>query len=144
MSRHSGFLQGHDNSDGEMEFPSGGISPQSKDLLAPLTVTRTEVRERIVVPELFQEDFLFSTPDEPVRAAERAPIPGPIESAISLKAHVDKVAATCPLCGQRKVQGDREEGENTEGINSLSCSVIFSDHPDPIFRTSFSIQLLFI
>jgi hypothetical protein len=54
-----------------MEFPSGRISPQSKNRLAPLTVTRTEVRERIVVPELPLEEFVFSAPDEAVRAAER-------------------------------------------------------------------------
>jgi hypothetical protein len=75
-----------------MEFPSGRISPQSKkNLLVALTVTRTEVRERIVVPELSLEEFVFSAPDESGTAAEKparrkAPIPAPTESAISLKA----------------------------------------------------------
>jgi hypothetical protein len=132
-----------------VELPSGRISPQSKNLLAPLTVTRTEIRERIVVPKLSLEEFVLFAPDEAVRAAERpargrVPISGPTEFAISLKAYVDKVATACPLCGYREVQGDRKEGENTENIKSLSCGVTFSDHPDQIFREAFSIQLLFI
>jgi hypothetical protein len=45
-------------------------------------------------------------------ALRRAPIPEPTEFAISLKAYVDKVAASCPLYGHREVLGDREEGEN--------------------------------
>jgi hypothetical protein len=101
-----------------MEFPSGRISPQSKKHCAPLTVTQIEVPERIVVPELSLEEFVFSLSDESVRSVEtptrrRALIPGPTEFAISLKAYVHKVAAIRPLCGYRDVQGGREKGENT-------------------------------
>jgi hypothetical protein len=101
------------------------------------------------VRELSLEKFVFSAPDEPVRAAERPArrrtlIPGSTKFAISLKAHLDKVASTCPLCRHRNVQGDREEGENPENITLLSCGVTFSDHPDQTFRESFSIELLFI
>jgi hypothetical protein len=83
--------------------------------------------------------------DDPERAGRRrAPIPGPTEFAISLKAYVDKVAVTCLLRGHREVQGDREEGENTSPIKSLSCGVIYSDQLNQIFRGSFPIHLLFI
>jgi hypothetical protein len=63
------------------------------------------------------EEFVFAVPDEAVRAAERpagrkAPIPGSTGFAISLKAYVDKIGATCPLCGHREVQEDHAEGEN--------------------------------
>jgi hypothetical protein len=66
----------------------------------------------------FLEPFIFSVPGEAVWAAERpagrkAPIPGPTEFAISLKAYFDKVAETCLLGGHKEVQGDGEEGENT-------------------------------
>jgi hypothetical protein len=66
-----------------------------------MIVTRTEIRERIVVPELSLEEFFFSVPDEAVRAAERpvrqrASIPGSSEFAINLKAYVDNAATTCP------------------------------------------------
>jgi hypothetical protein len=130
-------------------FLRAGFRLNPKDLLAALTVTRTEARERIVVPELSLEEFVFLAPDEAVKAAERpacrrVPIPGPTEFAISLKADVDKVAATCPLCGHRDIQRDRKEGENTENIKLLSCRATFSDHPHQIFRGSFSIQLLFL
>jgi hypothetical protein len=69
------------------------------------------------MPELSLEEFVFSAPDEAVRATERpagrrAPIPGATEFAISLKVSVDKVAAICSFCGPREVQGHREEGEN--------------------------------
>jgi hypothetical protein len=102
-------------------------------------VTRTEVRERIVVPELSLEEFIFSAASEAMREAEmsarrRAPIPGPTEFAISLKTYVDKVAATCPLSGHREVQGDRKEEANTQSVKSLSCRVTFSDHPDQIVK----------
>jgi hypothetical protein len=99
-------------------FLRAGFRLNPKNLLVALAVTRTEVGERIVVPELSLEEFIFSATGEAVRAAEksacrRAPIPGPTEFAISLKGYVDKIAASCPLCGHMKVQGDREEGENT-------------------------------
>jgi hypothetical protein len=73
-----------------MEFPWGRISPQSKNLLALLTVARIEALERIITPELSLEEFVFSAPNEAVRAAEsparrRAPIPGATEFAIILK-----------------------------------------------------------
>jgi hypothetical protein len=95
------------------------------------------------VPELSLEEFVFSASDEAVMAAEtparrRAPIPGPTEFEISLKAYVDKIAATCPSSGHREVQGDREEGENPSNLRSLSCSVTFSNRPDQIFKGSFS------
>jgi hypothetical protein len=82
-------------------FLRAGFHLNPKNLLALLIVTRTEVLERIILPELSLEDVIFSAPDEAVRAAERpasrrAPIPGPIEFTISLKADVDTVAATCP------------------------------------------------
>jgi hypothetical protein len=101
-----------------MEFPSGWISPQSKKLLDPLTVTQIKVLDRIVMPRLLLEEFVFSAPDEASRATEnparrRAPIPGPTEFAVNLKAYVEKIAASCPLCGHREVQRDREEGETT-------------------------------
>jgi hypothetical protein len=75
---------------------------------------------------------------------QNTPISGPHEFAMNLKAFTDKVAATCPLCGHREVQGDREEGENISPVKSLSYGVSFSDHPDQIFRGSFTIQLLFL
>jgi hypothetical protein len=95
-----------------------GFRLNPKNLLVPLTVTRIEGLKRIVVPELSLEEFVFSAPDQAVRAAERsvrrrAPIPGPTEFEMSLKAYVEKGAATCSLYGHREVQGDREEGENT-------------------------------
>jgi hypothetical protein len=99
-------------------FLRAGFRLNPKNLLAPLTLARTEVLERIVGRQPSLERFIFSGPDEAVRAAERparrrAPIPEPTEFAISLKAYVDKAAVTCLLCGQKEVQRDREEGENT-------------------------------
>jgi hypothetical protein len=72
-------------------FLRAGFRFKADNLLVPLTVTQTEIREPIVVPELSLEEFVFSAPDEAVRAAERparrrAPIPGPTEFMISLKA----------------------------------------------------------
>jgi hypothetical protein len=71
-------------------------------------MTWTDVRERIVVPELSLKEFVFSPPDKALRAAERpayqrGPIPGPTEFAISLKMYVDKVAVTCPLDGHGEI-----------------------------------------
>jgi hypothetical protein len=68
------------------------------------------------VPELSLEEFVFSAPDEAVRApampaCRRASISEPTEFTISLKEYADMVAAACPLCGHMEVQGDREEGE---------------------------------
>jgi hypothetical protein len=72
-------------------FLRAGFHLNPENLLAPLTMTRTEVLERMVVLELSLEEFVFSTPDEAVRAAERpacrrAPILGPPGFAISVKA----------------------------------------------------------
>jgi transcription elongation factor Elf1 len=102
------------------------------------------------VPELSLEEFVFFAPDEAVSASERrtrqrAPIPGPTEFAISLKAFVGTVALNCPLCGHREVQGHREERENTQIIKSLSCGVTYSDRQRIVFHsiTRYSSQLLF-
>jgi hypothetical protein len=101
-----------------MEFSSGWISPQSKKLSCCPDRAQTKVLERIILLQPSLEQFIFSAPGEAVRAAERlarrkTPIPGPTEFAISLKAYVDKIAATCPLGGHKEVQRDGEEGENT-------------------------------
>jgi hypothetical protein len=85
-------------------FLRAGFRFNPRNLLASLTVTRTKVRESIIVLELSLEEFVFSAPDEAAMAAERpahrrAPIPGPTEFVISSKAPVDKIVVTCPLCG---------------------------------------------
>jgi hypothetical protein len=90
------------------------------------------------------EEYIFCAHDEAMRAAERparrrAPIPGPNEFAINLKAYADKAPAIYFLWGHREVQGDR----NKEIIPQTS-SVTLSDHPDQIVRGSFSIQPPFI
>jgi hypothetical protein len=95
-----------------------GFRLNQKNILAPLTMTGAEIRERIVVPELSLEEFVFSALDEAVRAAERptrqrTPIPGPTEFRICLKAYVGTVVTTCPFYVYREVQGDREEGKNS-------------------------------
>jgi hypothetical protein len=102
---------------GEGMSPAWDLASIQKNLLAPLALGRTKILERIDVPELSLEECIFSAPDEAVRAADRpacrrTPTPEPTEFVISLKAYVDKAAATCPLCGHREVQGDREEGKH--------------------------------
>jgi hypothetical protein len=99
-------------------FLRAGFRLNPKYLLVPLTITRTGILERIVVPELYLEQFVFSAPNEVVRAAERstrlrASIPGPTEFAIRLKAYIGKTAATCCPRGHREVQRDREKEEDT-------------------------------
>jgi hypothetical protein len=99
-------------------FLRAGFRLNPKYLLVPLTITRTEIRERIVVPELYLEEFVCSAPNEVARAVERptslrASIPGPTEFAISLKAYSGKIAATCCLWRHREVQRDRKKGGNT-------------------------------
>jgi hypothetical protein len=71
------------------------------------------------------EEFSFAAPNEAVRAAERpahrrAPIPGSTEFVIRLKACIDKIAATRPLCGHMDVQEDREQRQNPESIKSVA------------------------
>jgi hypothetical protein len=48
-----------------------GFRLNPEDRLPPLTVTRTEMPERIVLPELSMEEFVFPVADEAIRAAER-------------------------------------------------------------------------
>jgi DNA-binding FadR family transcriptional regulator len=84
-----------------MEFLLGQIFPLSINLPTLLTVSRTEVRERVAMSRLCMEGLDYSAPDEPVRAAEstarrKAHIPGPTEFSINLKVCIDDVTATCP------------------------------------------------
>jgi hypothetical protein len=70
------------------------------------------------VSEASLEEFVFSPPDEAVRPARRRePILGPTEFAISLKTHVDKVVATCPLSGHGEVR-EIAKGEKIRKISN--------------------------
>jgi hypothetical protein len=50
-------------------FLRAGFRLNPKHFLVPLTITRTEILERIIMPELYREEFVFSAPNEFVRAA---------------------------------------------------------------------------
>jgi hypothetical protein len=75
----------------------------------PLTVTPADMLAQIVMLEIGLEDYVFDAPPEVPLPAGRArhrcaPIPRPTAFAVNLKAHVDKVAGTCPLCGQTEIE----------------------------------------
>jgi hypothetical protein len=50
-------------------FLRAGFRLNPKHFLVPLTITRTEILEQIVVPELYLEEFVFPAPNESVMAA---------------------------------------------------------------------------
>jgi hypothetical protein len=90
-------------------FVRAGFRLNPKNLLAPITVTRADMLARIAMPETGLENYVFGAPPEiPLPAGRaghrRAPIPRPTEFAVNSKAHVDKVAGTCPLCGHAEIQ----------------------------------------
>jgi hypothetical protein len=99
------------------DFVRAGFRFNPKNLLAPLTVTPADVLSRIAMPETGLEDYVFGAPPEALlpsgRAGHRrAPIPRPTEFAVNLKAYVDKMAGTCPLCGYTEIEEDEEEEES--------------------------------
>jgi hypothetical protein len=97
-------------------FVRAGFLLSPKNLLAPLTVTRADVLTRIAMPEIGLEDYVFgASPEVPLpagRAGHRcAPIPRPPEFAVNLNAYGDKMAGTCPLCGQTQIEEQKEESD---------------------------------
>jgi hypothetical protein len=110
---HSGFLQSHDNSDDEMEFPISRISPRSTKSLCSRLIIPIEVRERTVVLELFLEEFVLLAPN---LAAERL-----VGEERGFQDLLDfwsvwkrgLKAAIYLFCGHAEVQEDREERKNT-------------------------------
>jgi hypothetical protein len=99
-------------------FVRTGCRVNLKDLLARLTVIPSTVLDRIRLPEIRLEEYVFLEPTEAVQAAARAarqrlPIRRPSEFAVSLKACVDKVSGTCPLRGYTEKQ-DEEEDQQTD------------------------------
>jgi hypothetical protein len=85
-----------------------------KNLLAPLTVTPANALDRIAMPEVGFEHYIFGAPPEVPLPAGRArhrrgPIPRPTEFAVHLKAYVGKMAGICPLCGHTEIEEEEEE-----------------------------------
>jgi hypothetical protein len=97
-------------------FRRAGFNLNSTQLLGPLTVNPAEVLERIAVPEMALQELVSLDPSTAPASSDRAihrraRIPAPLEFAVSLKAYVDKVSGTCPLCGhsgQAELTGDEE------------------------------------
>jgi hypothetical protein len=86
-------------------------------LFAPLTVTSAEVLDRIVLPELPLEEFIFDDVDEVTRTVEGpgrrpAQILGLSERGITLKAYVNEITGICPLCGNAGVEKEHDKEES--------------------------------
>jgi hypothetical protein len=94
-----------------VEFYPGRILPQSQKSMDSLTVVPSEVLDRICIPEMALENYVFPEPTEAAVPLDRAPIPKPTEFAGSLKAYVDKLTRTCPLCGHSEGQKEEKEAE---------------------------------
>jgi hypothetical protein len=99
-------------------FIQAGFRPNPKNLLAPLTVTPADVLNRIAMPEVTFKEYIFTPTTQAALPAGRAgnqhaPIPRPTDFAVNLKAYVDKVAGTCPLCGHTEIEeeGGKEESD---------------------------------
>jgi hypothetical protein len=74
----------------------------------------SEVLDRIRIPEMALENYVFPEPTKaavpPDRARwQRSLIPRPTEFAVSLKAYVDKLLSTCPLPGHSGGQEEKKE-----------------------------------
>jgi hypothetical protein len=73
----------------------------------------SEVLDRIPMPEMALENYLFPEPTEaavpPDRARRRrAPIHRPTEFAVSLKEYINNLTGICPLCGHSEGQEKRK------------------------------------
>jgi hypothetical protein len=96
-------------------FSRAGFRLNSDNLLARLSVNRTEDLTGVSVPEMSLEQLVSQEPVE-APASNRTPVLQrsrilvPIEFAVSLKAYIDKTSSACPLCGHR----DHEESSKDE------------------------------
>jgi hypothetical protein len=104
-------------------FPRVGVRFGPDNLVDPLTVIPSQVLNRIATPEMTLAHYVFpesfKTPVQAERPRRRrVPIQGPTEFAVSLKAYVDKLPGTGPLCGHTEIQDEPEEGE----IDSISTN----------------------
>jgi hypothetical protein len=120
LSRNARILQSHNHSQVGRSFSRAGFCVNSNNLLASLPINRTEVLAGISVPEISLEQPGFQEPNEapgsavrPVR--RRARILAPIELAVSLKAYIDRMNDTCPLCGHRDHKESSEDKKRQKG-----------------------------
>jgi hypothetical protein len=112
-------------------FVRAGFRLNPENLYAPLTMTPADVLARIAKPEVGLEDDIFGAPPEVLLPAaraghRRAPIPRPTEFAVNMKAYVDKVAGTCPLCGRTEIEEEEEE-ESDEIHHESADAATFSE-----------------
>jgi hypothetical protein len=129
-------------------FIRAGFHLDQDNIFAPLRVTADEVLNRIAIPEMGLDELVFPHAGEDSRATgaeicRRARIPGPTDFAISLRAYVNEVTGTCPVCGHTKVEDESEEEQNDEICHLSNLEPTFLRNSDDILRGSFSIQLLF-
>jgi hypothetical protein len=97
-------------------FIQAGFRLNPRNLLDSLTVVLSEVLDRIRMPEMALENYLFPEPTEgavpPDRARHRrAPIPRPTEFAVSVNPYVDRLTSICSLCGHSEGHGEEKEAE---------------------------------
>jgi hypothetical protein len=129
-------------------FIRAGLFLKLDDLFGPLTVNPAAVIDRIALPEIAIEHFVapettrspLST-DRSVRRRDQ--IPGPIEFAVSLRAYIDNVSGTCPLCGHSEEEESSDDAESTSEYIVPPMILQCSDANDPVLNGSVSSQLLF-
>jgi hypothetical protein len=99
-------------------FIRAGFFLNPDDLFGPLTVNPARVIDRIALPEIALEHLVAPETMRPPLSTDplvrrRHQIPGPTEFAVSLRAYIDKVSGTYPLCGRSEEEESSDDAEST-------------------------------